>query len=65
LTHEDIFRLHAIIAGEVMDSRASGSLPDDAGAVGPICATAAEEVSGLMFELLEWWKQRRRGTVPV
>lgn len=41
LVHEDIFRLHAIIAGEVMDQGEAGMLPDDASARGAINAATA------------------------
>ena len=65
LTHEDIFRLHAIIAGEVMDQGEAGRYRTMRVRVGPFVPPPPEEVSGLMFELLEWWNQEAPGISPV
>lgn len=57
LTHEDIFKLHAIIAGEVMDQGEAGRYRTMRVPVGPHMPPPPEDVSGLMFELLEWWNK--------
>ena len=61
LTHEDIFRLHAIIAGEVMDQGEPGRYRTIRFRVGQWVPPPPEEVSGLMFELLEWWNKDAPG----
>ena len=65
LTHEGIFRLHAIIAGEVMDQGEAGRYRTIAVRVGKYVAPRADEVSGLMFELLDWWNKRAPIQSPV
>jgi Fic family protein len=56
-THEDIFRLHKIIAGEVMDQGQAGRYRTVHVRVGPYVPPPPDDVSGLMFELLEWWNK--------
>ena len=65
LTHEDIFRLHAIIAGEVMDQGEAGRYRTMRVRVGQFVPPPPQEVSGLMFELLEWWNKEAPGISPV
>lgn len=65
LTHEDIFRLHAIVAGEVMDQGEAGRYRTIRVRVGTFVPPTPEEVSGLMFELLEWWNNEAPGLSPV
>ncbi len=65
LAHEDIFRLHAIIAGEVMDQGEAGRYRTMRVRVGQFVPPAPEDVSGLMFELLEWWNKEALGISPV
>ena len=65
LTHEDIFRLHAIIAGEVMDQGEAGRYRTMRVRVGQFVPPPPEDVSGLMFELLEWWNKEAPGLSPV
>lgn len=65
LTHEDIFRLHAIIAGEVMDQGEPGRYRTMRVRVGQFVPPPPEDVSGLMFELLEWWNKDAPGLSPV
>jgi Fic family protein len=65
LVHEDIFRLHAIIAGEVMDQGEAGRYRTMRVRVGQFVPPPPEEVSGLMLELLEWWNQDAPGLSPV
>ncbi len=65
LTHEDMFKLHAIIAGEVMDQGEAGRYRTMRVRVGPHLPPPPEDVSGLMFELLEWWNKESQGLSPV
>lgn len=65
LAHADIFRLHAIIAGEVMDQGEAGRYRTMRVRVGGYVPPPPEAVSGLMFELLEWWNKDAPGLSPV
>jgi Fic family protein len=65
LTHEDVLRLHAIIAGEVMDQGEAGRYRSLRVRVGPYVPPPPEEVSGLMFELLEWWNKHSSALSPL
>jgi Fic family protein len=65
ITHEEIFQLHKIIAGEVMDQGTAGRYRTMAVRVGRYLPPPPEEVSGLMFELLEWWNKESTGLSPV
>ena len=65
LTHEDIFRLHAIIAGEAMDQGEPGRYRTMRVRVGQFVPPPPEDVSGLMFELLQWWNAEAPGISPV
>lgn len=64
-THEDLFRLHKIIAGEVMDQGQAGRYRTVRVRVGAHVPPPPEEVSGLMFELLEWWNKDALGLSPI
>ena len=65
ITHAEIFALHRIIAGEVMDQGAAGCYRTMAVRVGRYMPPPAADVSGLMFELLEWWNQAAPALSPV
>ncbi len=65
LRHEDLFRLHRILAGAVMDQGEAGRYRTIAVRVGSYRPPAPEDVSGLMFELLDWWNRRAPGLSPV
>ncbi len=65
LTHEDMFKLHAIMAGEVMDQGEAGRYRTMRVRVGPHVPPPPEDVSGLMFELLEWWNKKSQVLSPV
>jgi len=65
LTHEDLFRLHAIMAGQVMDQGEAGTYRTIRVRVGPHNPPSPNEVSGLMFELLEWWNKEATTLSPV
>jgi Fic family protein len=53
--HEDVLKLHAIIASGVMDQGQAGRYRDIRVRVGQYLPPPSEMVSGLMAELLEWW----------
>ncbi|MGH9649718.1 MAG: Fic family protein, partial [Terriglobales bacterium] len=65
ITHEDVLRLHRIIAGRVMDQGEAGRYRTIRVRVGPYTPPPPELVSGLMLELLEWWNRDSRALTPV
>ena len=65
LFHQDVLRLHAIIAGEVMDQGEAGRYRMMRVRVGPYLPPPPEDVSGLMFELLEWWNKKTMELSPI
>lgn len=65
IRHEDIFKLHRLLADTVMDQGEAGRYRSIAVRVGRHVPPAAADVSGLMFELLEWWNTRSAELSPV
>jgi len=65
IAHEDVLRLHAIIAGDVMDQGEAGRYRAMRVRVGPYFPPPPEAVSGLMREFLEWWNGDSRVLSPV
>jgi len=65
ITHEDVLRLHKIIAGQVMDQGEAGRYRTTRVRVGPYVPPPPELVSGLMLELLEWWNKDSGSLTPV
>jgi Fic family protein len=65
ITHEDVLKLHAIIASDVMDQGQAGRYRDIRVRVGHYLPPAPERVSGLMAELLEWWNTKSAQWSPV
>jgi Fic family protein len=65
LRHEDIFKLHAILAAGVMDQGQAGRYRSIPVRVGKYMPPAPQDVSGLMFELLEWWNRSATKLSPV
>jgi Fic family protein len=65
LMHDDVFRLHEIVAGDVMDQGEAGRYRTIRVRVGDFVPPAPEDVSGLMFELLEWWNTESQYISPV
>ena len=55
ITHEDILKLHAMVASGAMDQGEAGRYRQIAVRVGRHLPPFPEHVSGLMSELLEWW----------
>jgi Fic family protein len=65
IRHEDVLRLHTVIAGGVMDQGVAGRYRTVAVRVGRYVAPPANEISGLMFELLDWWNKQAPALSPV
>lgn len=61
----DILELHRILAGEVMDQGEAGKYRMMAVRVGQYLPPPPDAVSGLMFELLEWWNSPAKKLSPV
>lgn len=65
IRHEDLFDLHRILAGEVMDQGEAGRYRTISVRVGNYVPPDPSEVSGLMFELLDWWNRHSDELSPV
>ncbi len=65
ISHEEIFRLHKIIAGNVMDQGMAGRYRMIPVRVGRYVPPPPGDVSGYMFELLEWWNNESAKLSPV
>jgi Fic family protein len=63
--HADILQLHRILAGEVMDQGEAGRYRMIPVRVDRYLPPPADAVSGLMFELLEWWNTVAQKLSPV
>jgi Fic family protein len=65
IRHEDIFKLHQVLAKGVMDQGEAGRYRTISVRVGDYMPPAAQDVSGLMFELLDWWNNASRELSPI
>ena len=65
IRHEDVLSLHRILAGSVMDQGEAGTYRVIAVRVGSYRPPPADAVSGLMFELLQWWNTESVKLSPV
>lgn len=65
IRHDDLLALHRILADTVMDQGTAGSYRTISVRVGKHIPPPAADVSGLMFELLEWWNMRATELSPV
>lgn len=65
IRHEDLLELHRILADSVMDQGMAGCYRTIQVRVGQHFLPAAADVSGLMFELLEWWSKQATALSPV
>jgi Fic family protein len=63
--HDDVFALHRILAEKVMDQGEAGCYRSIAVQVGGYMPPVPEDVSGLMFELLDWWNNQAGKLSPV
>ena len=65
ITHEDVLKLHPIIASDVMDQGRAGRYRDIRVRVGHYLPPPPELVSGLMAELLAWWNTQAATWSPI
>ncbi|MBI1313405.1 hypothetical protein GC176_19110 [bacterium] len=65
IRHEQIFQLHRLLADGVMDQGQAGRYRTVGVRVGDYVPPSPADVSGLMFELLEWWGKESRELSPV
>lgn len=65
IRHDDLFTLHRILADSVMDQGIAGKYRTVSVRVGDYLPPPANEVSGLMFELLAWWNAESLQLSPV
>ena len=65
IAHEDVLRLHKIVASGVMDQGEAGRYRDIRVRVGQYLPPGPEMVSGLMAELLGWWNGDSSKWSPV
>ena len=65
LRHEDLFELHRILANGVMDQGEAGRYRAITVRVGRYRPPAPNDVSGLMFALLDWWNNKSDELSPV
>lgn len=63
--HDDILGLHKIVAATVMDQGHAGRYRTISVRVGKYTPPNAADVSGLMFELLQWWHTKATMLSPV
>jgi Fic family protein len=65
ISHGDVLKLHRILAGGVMDQGEAGRYRSIAVRVARYLPPGPGDVSGLMFELLEWWSGEAATLSPV
>ncbi|PWU05997.1 MAG: hypothetical protein C5B47_08190 [Verrucomicrobia bacterium] len=63
--HAEVLKLHRILAGGVMDQGEAGKYRSIQVRISRYLPPPPQEVSGLMFELLEWWNQESLKLSPV
>lgn len=65
IRHNEVFALHRLLADGVMDQGQAGRYRTVAVRVGGYVPPPPSDVSGLMFELLEWWGRESSQLSPV
>lgn len=65
IRHEHVLELHRILAGDVMDQGEAGKYRMIGVRVGDYLPPPPDAVSGLMFELLEWWNSDATKLSPI
>jgi Fic family protein len=65
IRHEDVLALHRALAAGVMDQGESGRYRSIGVRIGRHVPPPPTDVSGLMFELLEWWNNEAKKHSPV
>ena len=63
--HEHLFELHRLLAGEVMDQGEAGAYRTIGVRVGSHLPPHPDQVSPMMFELLEWWNIEAGKISPI
>lgn len=63
--HEHLFELHRLLAGDVMDQGTAGAYRSIGVRVGNHFPPHPNDVSPMMFELLEWWNTRATELSPI
>jgi Fic family protein len=63
--HEHLFKLHRLLADEVMDQGLAGAYRTMGVRVGNHFPPHPDDVSPQMFELLEWWNTRATELSPI
>ena len=63
--HEHLFELHRLLAADVMDQGRAGAYRTIGVRVGNHLPPHPDDVSPLMFELLEWWNTRAPELSPI
>src|SRR5207248_11069513 len=58
VTHEDVLKLHRIMAGGVMDQGMAGRYRKIRVRVGDYIAPPPEKLQPMMSDLLGWWNKR-------
>jgi len=65
LRHEDVLKLHRILTVDVMQQGEPGRYRMFGVRAGSYVPPPPQDVSGLMFELLEWWNRQAAELSPV
>jgi Fic family protein len=65
IRHEDVLKLHRLLAATVMDQGEAGRYRTMAVRVGRYVPPPPGDVSGLMLELLAWWNKKTGELSPV
>ncbi len=65
ITHNEILKLHRIMAGEVMDQGNAGEYREIRVKVGDYIAPPVERVQPMMSDLLAWWNKDAPQITPI
>lgn len=65
ITHDEVLRLHRIMAGEVMDQGTAGQYRTIRVKVGDYVPPPVDRVKPMMSDLLEWWNKEASEISPI
>jgi cell filamentation protein, protein adenylyltransferase len=65
ITHAEVWKLHRIMAGEVMDQGKAGEYRTIRVKVGDYIAPPVDRVKPMMSDLLEWWNAEAKKISPI
>jgi len=65
ITHQDVLKLHRILAGEVMDQGTAGQYRTFRVRVGAYIAPPPDRVQQMMSDLLAWWNKHAPKISPI